>query len=172
MKQYSITLALIMLFYIGTLAQASKEDQKEQKKQERYQKIIELVESGQYEFNGQKANPQSGRQIDLTTRANFLRVDGTNAAAEMPYFGRAYNGVAYTGGDGGINFDGPMEDYAVQLNDKKRRITVTFSVRSNNDNFRCRLTITSPDNATLLVTSNNRQSISYSGSISAPDGDK
>ncbi|MCK5367021.1 MAG: DUF4251 domain-containing protein, partial [Cyclobacteriaceae bacterium] len=84
--------------------------------------------------------------------------------AEMPYFGRAFSG-GYSGSDGGIKFDGLMENYDVQQNDKKRRIMVKFKVKETDDSYNCTLSISSMESASLSISSNKKQGISYTGII-------
>ena len=146
------------------MTQNSKKEAKEQKKEEQYQQIIELVQSESYAFEGRKANPQKGPQVDLTTRSNFLRIDSGNATADMPFFGRAYSG-GYSSSDGGIKFDGLMEAYDVQYNEKKKRLTIKFEVKGSDDTYKCTLSISNLSNALLNVTSNKRQAISYTGIV-------
>ncbi len=164
MKSYILILSLICFTSETTIAQESNKEAKERKKIEQYENIIVLVESGNYEFIGRKANPLKGRQIDLTTRQNFMKIDGENASAQMPYFGRAFSG-GYSSSDGGIKFDGTMENYKIQRNDKKRRLNISFKVKGEGDNYSCSLSISSVESASLSVTSNNKQGISYNGFI-------
>ena len=72
------------LISLNVLAQESKKEHKEQKKIERYQQIKDLVNSGQYEFKGLKANPQKGSQIALSSRFNFLKVNGATQPPRCP----------------------------------------------------------------------------------------
>ncbi len=161
MKKLPIISILLFAFMTAGLAQNAKK----QKKQDRYQKVLELIQSKNFEFVGRKANPQGTRQIDLTTRINFLRIKGEKAIANMPYFGRAFSG-GYGQGDGGINFDAPYESFNLEKNDKKHRVTITFRVKGDSDTYNCSLIITSFDNATLTISSNRRQTISYYGDVS------
>jgi hypothetical protein len=156
-------LFLLSCIYINTTAQVSKKEARELKKEEQYQGLLELINSEQYAFRGNKANPQKGPQIDLTTRDNFLRIDKGVASADLPYFGRAFSG-GYSSA-GGVVFDGQMETYDVNKNDKKRRISIKFKVKGKDDTYTCTLTVSGKDNASLSVISNKRQSISYTGMI-------
>lgn len=167
MKNTTLLTTILLLFACFAFAQSSKKEEKEKLKEQKYQEILELVKAEKFEFIGRKANPQRGRQIDLTTRPNFLRVNGKNAAADMPYFGRAFS-AGYSNTDGGIKFDGEMESYEVEKNDKKRRLTVKFKVIGEGDNFSCTLTISSMESTTLTVISNKRESISYFGALQNP----
>jgi hypothetical protein len=167
MKKISVLTALFMFsfVYIPSIAQDVKKDVKKIKKEEQYQDLLRLINTQQYAFRGDKALPQSGPQIDLTTRDNFLRIDGENAVAYLPYFGRAYS-AGYSSGDGGVEFDGPVETFDVNKNDKKRRITIDFEVKGSDDTFRCTLTVSGNRSASLTVISNKRQAIRYTGVIS------
>ena len=172
MRKSILLFSILSLLSIAVLAQDSKKEAKDKKKQEQYENVQKLIMSKKYEFEGRKANPKGGRQIDLTTRGNFLRIDGSKANADMPYFGRAYGGSGYSNSDGGIKFDGPMETYDVEKNDKKRRHTIKFKVKGTDDTFSCTLTISSMESASLSVTSNKKQGISYSGFIRELSEDK
>ena len=89
----------------------------------------------------------------------------------MPYFGRAYSGGYSTGG-AGIEFNGQMESYDVNKNDKKRRVTIKFKVKGKDDSYACTLTVSGLNSASLSVSSNKRQTISYNGEISELEEEK
>ena len=171
MKNYLISFSVLFLFSLTVFAQDSKKEAKEKKRQEQYESIQNIVQSGKYEFIGRKANPQQGRQIDLATRSNYLRINGENAVADMPYFGRAYSG-GYSSSDGGIKFDGIAANYSVDKNDKKRRLTIKFKVDGSDDNYNCTLTISGMESASLSISSNKRQVISYTGLVQEVSDDQ
>ncbi len=154
----------LLLCSISAFAQNSKKEAKEQKRETEYQQIAELIDSKQFEFIAQKANAQKGAMIDLTSRPNFMRVTNNTSEADMPYFGRAYS-AGYSSSDGGIQFNGPIDGYEVQKNDKKRKVIVRYRVKGTDDTFDCTLTISGQENASFSVTSNKKQGISYLGSI-------
>lgn len=162
----TLLLAVISMFalVLSTSAQSSKKEEKKRQKEEQYNVVQKIVSSGEYEFVARKAITQKGRQIDLTNNGNFLRIAGENAVADMPYFGRAFSG-GYSNSDGGINFDGPMEEHEVDQNDKKQRILVKFKVHGSDDTYSCSLTIYGIQSATLSVSSNKRQVITYNGQM-------
>jgi len=166
MKIILSTTALICVFVLTSMAQDSKKEAKNQEREKQYKQIQDLVNSETYEFTGRKANPQKGRQVDLTTRPNFMRINTGNASADMPYFGRAFSAGYGTGG--GVVFDGPMENYDIQKDDKKRRILIKFKVKGSDDTYTCTLTISSMKSASLSVSSNKRTVINYTGVMAAP----
>ncbi|MCP4310912.1 MAG: DUF4251 domain-containing protein [Bacteroidetes bacterium] len=83
--------------------------------------------------------------------------------AHLPYFGRAYQ--ASYGGDGGIEFEGKSENFNITLNEKKRTIKIQFQIRGNTDRYDLFLTVGSSGFGTLNINSQNRQPISYTGTV-------
>jgi hypothetical protein len=157
-----IVLGLLLFPLLNSYSQTRKE-LRQQKRTEEYKASKTLVETKCYEFSADKVNPQRGGSIDLTTNPNYLKVNDSIAEASMPFFGRAYN-IPY-GGSGGINFKGELINYSVEENTKKLRLVVSFRVKSDGDVFDCTLTINSNESVTLLIISQQRESISYYGTI-------
>lgn len=154
-------LSLLLLSKVD--AQNSKKEEKDQKKLEVYQSAVALIESGKYEFQARKANPQRGRQIDLTTNPNYLRVNQNHVVADMPYFGVAQSGLL--SGENGVKFDGESLSYEVDKNDRKQRITIQFKVKDNGESYNCMLSVAGESNATLSISFNRRDRISYYGRL-------
>ncbi len=157
---------LLLVVSIPGQAQSRKEKQeaKQQQKIEDFNTMKALIDTSVYEFTANRAYPQGGTSIDLTTNPNFLRVMSDSAYAELPYFGRAYN-VAYSGTNGGIRFQGKMDNFQVTENEKKLAILIEFEVSVPNDHFECTLEVYSRENASLSVLSQQRTHISYSGNV-------
>lgn len=63
---------------------------------------LELVESSQIQFEADRALPQGGRIVDMTTRPNWVEVRGKNAKGDLAFFGRAGN-IAYNPDGGRIS---------------------------------------------------------------------
>ena len=160
----SISICWLLALSITALAQNDHNQSKNQKKEKKYEVLKTLIQSENYQFVGRTATASKGKQIDLTSRNNFLKVSVPKATASMPYFGRAYIG-GYSGGDGGINFDGQMDNYEIKYNDKKMRVNVNFKVKGESDTFTCSMTISSLDNVSLTITSFKKKVISYRGYI-------
>jgi hypothetical protein len=153
----------IVLILIGVGSIGNAQDSKTQKKQDNYDKVLAVIESGKFEFVARKANPQGGRQIDLTTNPNYLRIKGNNGEAVMPYFGRSFSGGYGT--SGGIEFNGEFMEYSVERNDDKFKVVIVFSIKGENDTYKGTITVTGMENASLTISSNNKQVISYYGNI-------
>lgn len=171
MKVTYLSILLCLLFALNAVAQTSKKEQKQIRKLEQFEKTKELIASSNYQFIGKFAMPQKGRQIDLSSRSNFMKIIGNNGKAEMPYFGVAYSG-GYSGGGGGITFDSEVEEYKVVENDKKYRITVTFKIKGKGETYDCTLQAGSMENASLSVSSSRRSSIRYTGTLSQIETEK
>lgn len=128
--------------------------------------IFEIIDSKQFVFEAESLTSSSGFHKNLTTHYE-LRVDRDSVSASLPFFGRAYSG-AYAG-DGGISFDNVMEEYSVELKEKKKEknnVTyIKFTVKGDNDYFNCTLRASSSGTSSLTITSTNRQTISYMGTI-------
>lgn len=124
--------------------------------------MTSLVESKNYVFQAQTAQPLGGRAIQLTSEYD-LRVLGDSVVAFLPYFGRAFSAPADLAG-GGINFTSTNFGYTTT---QRRRGGWIISIKPQdaNDVRELTLSISSSGMSTLQVISNNRQSISFNGQI-------
>jgi hypothetical protein len=161
-----ITILLLVVFSLPISAQSRNErkEAKQQKKIEAFNEVKAIIDSASYVFTAQKAYPQGGKYVDLTTRRNRLIIRKDTATADLSYFGRAYN-IAYAVNNGGIKFDGKMNNYSLSENSKKLALIVKFNVSTSNDSFDCTMEVFSRSSANLSVISQNRSHISYDGSI-------
>lgn len=128
-----------------------------------FAKTADLVESGNFQFTVNSASPTGARTVQLSTLYTMKAKDG-NYEAYLPYFGRAYSG-GYTG-DGGVEFNGEPVDLQIIRNDDKNKISVTFSIRSDQDLYKVSLNLGASGYGNLIVNSQKRQSISYNGLLS------
>lgn len=155
---------LLATLQLQAQSRNERKEAKQQKKIEAFNQIKAVIDSSVYEFTARRAYTQGGRSIDLTTHTNYLRIMNDSASARLPYFGKAYN-IGYSTGEGGINFQGKMDNYSVKENTKKLSLTVAFKVSTSSDHFDCTFEIYSATSATLTVLSQNRAFISYNGYI-------
>lgn len=155
---FLLSFSMLIVFSQGKTKQQIKEEQKLAKQK----KVEALIDSKEFEFVGQMAYPQGGRSIDLTTNTNYLQFKNDSIYSEMPYFGRAYAGVAY-GSGGGLSFKGPIKDYS--LTKGKKNYIIKGEVRGSSDYFFVILTVYFGGGASLTISSNNRDSINYNGDI-------
>ncbi|MGQ1888987.1 DUF4251 domain-containing protein [Thermophagus sp. OGC60D27] len=161
MKQMLLILVGIVFLNMTPLAHSATPNKKE-KRRAQYQATLDLVKGGCFLFEAQRAFPQGGASIDLTTNYGFLSVTDSLATAHLPFFGRAYH-VDY-GEPGGIRFSGVVNELSVVEKPNKLRILYSFEVKDR-DRYRIMLDIGYDGDTSLTVTSNNRESIRYSGRI-------
>ena len=153
-------MALLSYTYNVDINAQEKKSKKELKLEEEV-KIKQLITSQNYEFIAQRAQPMSGRAIDLTSSYD-LYIGKDTIAAYLPYFGRAY--TASYGGDGGIKFNSNNFTYSL-LEAKKGGWIINLSVKDNTKIYRLTLNISKSGKGTLTVTDTDRQSITFSGYI-------
>ncbi|WP_430809386.1 MULTISPECIES: DUF4251 domain-containing protein [unclassified Carboxylicivirga] len=166
----NITLLMaIALLPLNSAAQKKKD--KKERRLEQFAETQKMINNKQFIFVPDRAYPQGGRSIDLTTNYGFIKIMGTESAGDMPFFGRGYS-VPY-GGDSGIKYEKTsIEKEKTELNEKKMRISYSFEAQGENDRFRIRMDIGYNGGTSVHITSNNRSQISYNGKVSVLDNKK
>ena len=146
---------------IVSLGMSAANAQSSDKEQQKENHIKSLIESKNYVFKAQTVFPLGGRSRILTSDYD-LRILGDSVVAYLPYFGRAYS-APIDPSQGGIHFTSTQYDYKMQPNKKGWNITIL--PKDTRDARELSLNITTSGYATLMVSSNNRQSISFNGYI-------
>ena len=82
-------LSSLLLIVILTSASGQKKEERKEKRQKAYLECLELIESGEFKFEAEKAYPLTGQSIDLKTNYGFIKVSDNNRTGDLPYFGRA-----------------------------------------------------------------------------------
>jgi len=162
MKTLIATFFFSFSIMVGFAQEKTKKQIKEEQKAIKQKATEALVDSKEYEFVADMAYPQGGRSINMTTNANFLRFQKDTIHSEMPFFGRAYSGVAYSSGGGGLDFKGAIKDYSIKKG--KKNYTIKANVKDS-DYYNIILTVYFGGDANLSITSTNRSPISYNGKI-------
>ncbi len=158
-----MTFFLSFSVLIGFAQEKTKQQIKEEQKAVKQKEIDALVESKEYEFEAVMAYPQGTRNIDMTTNSNFLRFQKDTIHSEMPFFGRAYSGVGYGRGGGGLDFKGAIKDYSIKKG--KKSYTIKANVRGDSETYSVLLTVYFDGGASLSINSSNRSPITYRGEI-------
>ena len=165
---------LIILFSLTITSAFSQEKSRSELKKERkldkQNQIAEMVNAREFVFIGRTAQPQGYRSVNLASNPNFVKFQPDLIEGDMPFFGKAYSGVGYSSGDGGLKFDGVPEDYTVEK--RKKNFLIKAVVKGENDVYDISLSVGFEGGSTLSITSNNRSQISYIGDISAPEKPK
>ena len=154
--------SLIVAPVFGQTKQEKKQLKAEQEEAD-FQVNKTLIESKDYEFRAEWANPFRRGRISLVTTPNYLILEEGEARIHLPYFGVAHNSSPAYSGDTGIVFEGTYEDYKVEVNDKKKEITVRFKCMAKKENLDFNLLVYPSGNSRLNVTSTMRDGINYDG---------
>lgn len=165
MFRKAILIALIIS--TNTSVSQSKKEQKELQKEENYRNIKALIQSEHYIFKATSTTTQKGRTINVLGNNGTLTINGSIAEANLPYFGVVQ--MPSRAENGGVNFQNKNITYDIKLNDKKRKITVSFTAKNKNETYTIILTISGKNSADLYVTSSRRNYINYFGTLSKSD---
>lgn len=126
------------------------------------QDLKQLLHSRNFVFKAEQMIPTGGLSRNIATENYDMRLIKDSISTLLPYFGRAFTAV-YGSADGGVRLNTKNFDYKVK-NRRKGGWNVTI-VPDGSDIREMYLTVTETGFATLNVTSNNRQFISYTGRV-------
>lgn len=153
-------LLLILVSAFGGFAMA--QDNKDESGKET--EVKAMVDAKRYIFKAQSVHPTRGRIVQLNSDYD-LKVSGDTVRSYLPYFGRAYT-APLDGRGGGIDFTSKDFEY----NEKARRKggwDITIKPKDVSDVREINLVVFENGSASLRVTSNNREPISYNGYLAA-----
>jgi len=153
-------ISIISLLAILSACSTSSNIAKSENKAADFERIAALIEGGNYQFTVRSASPTGGRTVQITSSYSMKAVDGSYEAL-LPYFGRVFSGGYGQGGS--VEFSGEPENLKIERNDKKHKISVEFSIRSGSEKYDVKLDTGASGYGNLLITSPNRNTISYSG---------
>lgn len=144
--------SLFIVLFFATTATAQNLDEST---------VQKLITSKRFVFKAQSALPMGQVSRQLTPEYE-VKLSGDSIVAYLPYFGRAYS--ATYGERGGIDFTSTKFDYKIKQR-KKGGWDVTIKPANTKDIQELSFFISESGSATLIVTSNNRQPISFNGYI-------
>lgn len=159
----TIFLILMLLSFLVTNIYSQDDDNQSVRKKrqnERYEQTRLLLESLQFEFQARNALVSRGGSVDLTTNRNYVRFTPELIDSYMPFFGRAYS-IGFN--DKGLRFRGKPEDFKIRK--RRKQFEVNASVAAEQDMFRIYMNVTPDGNASMTITSTNREPMNFSGSI-------
>lgn len=160
-------LFLIILNTIILTACASQNQAQKEKQAQQAQVIKEMVESKTYTIDATYALPMQGKSIYLSYGYD-LTVRNDSAIAYLPYYGVAYS-APYGGGEGGIKFKEPVQDYQCVPKGNSGEWDVKFKVNTTDYNYDVNITIYSNGSTNMYFNSNQRQAISFNGNVKIKD---
>jgi hypothetical protein len=120
------------------------------------------VNERNFVFTPQTAMPMRGHSVHLTSYFD-LRISKDTLISNLPYYGRAYS-ASINPSENGLNFTSTKFDYNVTPR-KKGGWEISIKPKDANDIREMTFTVFDNGKASLFVNSNNRESISFDGSI-------
>ena len=164
-----ITFVALSLFICASVNGQSKKEKKAAKALEEYVEMKALIETKEYDFQADWATTvPGGRRINLASNPNFLKIDKDSANIYLPFFGTSTTGGGAMTNDGGITIFDVMENYEMEFDDKKQKITVKFAANKKNERYLFQLIIFRSGNTMINVNSNYRSGIKYEGITKRP----
>lgn len=154
------TLVIITLF-LG-LEGFREVDKKETKARQRLE-MAQLIERGHFKFVARSATSDLGNFNHLSSDYD-LTFDSLQVKAYLPYFGRAYS-APYGGGNGGVKFNLTAKKIDRSFNERKKMFVISTEVNDSEDSYSLILTAGLDGYASLQINFQNRQWISYYGTI-------
>ncbi|MES2650821.1 MAG: DUF4251 domain-containing protein [Bacteroidota bacterium] len=107
-----------------------------------------------------------GGAINLNGENYDVRITADSLVAYLPYYGRSFS--APIGRDeSGYKFTSTKFSYESKLR-KKGGWQISINPKDTKESVRMNLTITENGYATLIISSNNKQSITYNGYLAEP----
>ena len=162
-KRIAIYLTLLMVIMSQAnfiLAQNSKKEKKAKKEAE----IKNLVDSQNFVFKAQTALPMGRRSVNLNSDYD-LRVTKEEVVSYLPYYGRAYSTTP--GSSNGLDFTSKDFEYTMKETKKNDGWDIVVKPKDTQLAREMLLTVFKNGSASLQVTSNDKQNISFSGYVTA-----
>lgn len=131
-----------------------------------YRELQELVSSRDFEIENEWAMPLRGSAINLIGNPNHIRFEGDSVDVYLPYFGVRHSGGGYGRTDGGIIYEGIVENLDIVENEERRNLVLKFEGQRGNENLQFFITLFPNGRAFTNVSSSQRDAISYQGTIS------
>lgn len=126
--------------------------------------VKSAIEGRKFVFNAQTVLPNAARSQQISGEGYEVRVSGDSLVSYLPYFGRVYS--VPLNGEGGIKFTSTKFGYAVK-NRKRGGWEIELQPNDVADVRKLVLTVFENGSATLRAMSNNRQPISFNGTVRA-----
>jgi hypothetical protein len=161
MKKRVIMLIAVLIFNLAAMAQETRREQRKLREKEKSEEIAKLIKEVDLRFIAQFAHPMGGGSIHLTSEYT-LDIEENNVTAFLPFFGRAYF-VDYGSREGGIKFSEEAQSFEWEKD--RHGYRAMMEVKTPKDIYSLNFSVTTSGYATLDISSNNRQSIRFSGIV-------
>ena len=166
---------LLSSFVIVPLAGQTKKELKEEKlkkEAEEFDKMKDLIDGRVFEFEAEWTTSSQGMRINLYSRPNLLQINKDSINVDLAYFGTLHSGSSAIINEGGIVYNGIMDDYKIKVYEKKRNITIKFDTQGGSDPYQFIMTIYKSGNTTVSVSSPWRSTSQYDGTTKKTNPNK
>ncbi len=153
---------VVLFVSILTLKTAHAQDAKKDGEKETEAKVQSIINSKDFVFIAESASPMGGRTIYLTS-VYSVRVSKDTLVADLPYYGRAYS-APMNPSEGGLKLTSTDFELSIQSK-KKDGWNILITPKNARDVRQLFLNASENGYASMQVTSNNRQAISFTGYI-------
>ena len=168
MKNIIITNLLLIVLILSAHAQQEsqgKKNRREVKQEEKRKEITNLLKERTFVFKPTHAIPLGGGSVFLSHSFD-AEIKGDTLISYLPFYGVAYR-VEYGGRNGAFDFTQPIQDFKMEKD--RKGYQVNLEVKNKMDFLTFNFQISELGNATLSITSTNRQAITFYGHIEAPE---
>ena len=153
--------ALLLLFVSSINPIAAAQDSKSDQSKENAN-VKAMVDAKRYLFKAQSAHPTRGRVVQLNSEYD-LKITPDTIRSYLPYYGRAYSAPI---GESEGPLDFVSKDFEYNQQDRKKGgWDITIKPKDGKGVREMFLTVFENGTASLRVSSNNREPISFNGHI-------
>jgi len=136
-------------------------------REDRDSQVKELIVSKHFVFSAESVLPSNGR-LRILNSGEQMDLNGDTLITDLPFFGRAYT-APVNPAEGGFHFTSTDFEYIVKER-KRGGWDVSIKPRDNSDVRQLSLNVSPGGAASLQVTSNNREFISFNGHVKERKG--
>ena len=154
--------SVFILFALLSFQVSGAQSSKNEKNAIRNEVIKSTVDGKRFIFQAQSVSP-TGSGIRQLSSGYYLTVLRDSIISNLPYFGRSYQ-ATMGAQDGGIKFTSLKFNYTVK-NRKKGGWDIKIQTEDVKGSPQIFFNISSSGTASLRISSNDRQSISYNGFV-------
>ncbi len=164
---YPLFTAVILCLTVATAFAQTRKEERAAKRDSMENVVREIVESGTFTIEIDRANPMRGASRNLFPSYE-MKIEGDKVTTYLPYFGRSYTAPADP-----RNLGIELKDYQTiikqKTNNKKDNIFSFEAKTAGNETCNFTVTVSAGGSVAISLISSNRQAITYSGQIITSD---
>jgi len=168
MKIFTLTVFMVLavtFIYAQSSEKKSKKELKAEKKAQQIQLIKTLIDNKTFVFKATSVIPKNEKTKSLTSDFG-IEVRNDSIFSYMPYFGNTYSRDYASFPDSPMGFMQPYESY--KKTKTKSGYDVDIKVNNDRDVIDLVFHISKTGSTSVMAASINRQAITYTGEILAP----